>query len=74
MTNLNTPYLSAIVTIPLIAALVVRRIRSVSVARNIAIASLVASLVVALKVLREVMSTGGSLIAEQWNSPMIGPN
>jgi NADH-quinone oxidoreductase subunit M len=74
MTNLNTPYLSAIVTIPLIAALVVRRIRSVSVARNIAIASLVASLVVALKVLREVMSAGGSLIAEQWNSTMIGTN
>ena len=75
MTNLATPYLSAIVAIALIAAGIMRCIRTVSVARNIAIASLAGALVLALKVLREVMSAGGSLIAEQqWNSPMIGPN
>jgi NADH-quinone oxidoreductase subunit M len=74
MTNLATPYLSAVVTIALIAALVVRRIRSVSVARNIAIASLAGALVAALNVLREVMNAGGGLIVEQWNSTMTGTN
>ncbi len=49
MTNLATPYLSAIVAIALIAAGIMRCIRTVSVARNIAIASLAGALVLALK-------------------------